>query len=477
MDKGSTKAQPARHNRRGPFCIALLVAVLTLASMSCRLTARNETTATPTPHPTDSPVATATPSLTYTPIPTPTATPTTTPTSLSPQERQTLEAIAEEVEQLRGLDTDVPLALAFMTSQELRDWLTEELADEYPPEEVRRDVLVFVALELLPPDFDLYALLLDLYTEQVAGFYDNDADTMTVVDDQTGLDALDKITFAHEYVHDLQDQLLGLDELQTFRETTDNEDAIRAVTALIEGDAQMVTVLYLLNHLDELDPSALDGIQTDVFDAAPAVLRAELIFPYMAGLAFVQTINRQGGWDAVNDAYAAPPQSTEQILHPEKYLSGETPVAVSLPPLTSTLGTDWHLVKENTLGEFMLHLYLNVYLPDRSASSASAGWGGDRFALYEQPATGETLLLIVTTWDSETEAAEFASAYGAFAEEKYGGAAAAKDTTGAWWRGENITLLGTTDRCVTVVIGPKMDIVEQVWQEETDYAREGPCAP
>lgn len=459
----------------------LVTFVLALALAGCRVTTPEPATVAPqvkvatvTLPPTDTLVATVTPSLptltpTLSPTPTPTTSPTatqmTTPPSLSPQERTILETIADEVKQMRGLDSDVPLALAFMTPEALHEWLIEQLAKGYSPQEARRDALVYAVLELLPPDTDLYALTLALYTEQIIGFYDDELDQMTIIDDKTGLDALDKITFAHEYVHDLQDQFLDLDELQTYRETAGNEDAVRAVAALVEGDAQMVTLLYLFDHLGELDLSDLGAIQTSELDAAPPVLQEEMLFPHMAGLTFVQAIHQQGGWDAVNAAYDALPQSTEQILHPEKYLAGEAPIAVSLPPLTSTLGADWRLVTENTLGEFLLNLYLDAHLPGEAAQDASAGWGGDRFALYEQPATGNTLLLVVTTWDSKAEAAEFASAYETFAGDRYGAPAIAKDAMGAWWQGENdATLLSASDGTViSVIVGPQMDVIRRVW--------------
>lgn len=455
------------------FSTSTLVFILALALAGCHtatpetaiLTPRPPATATATPHPTDTPVVTVeppTPPLTPTPTASPTATPTVGLSTPSAEERATLEAIADEVEQLRELDSDAPLALAFMMPEELHDWLIEQLAKDYSPQEARRDALVYAALELLPPETDLYSLALALYTEQIAGFYDNDVDQMTVVDDETGLDALDKIVFAHEYTHDLQDQFLGLDALQDYRESAENKDAVRAVTALIEGDAQTITMLYLLNHLGELDPSSLDAIQTDALDAAPPIIRQEMTFPYVAGMIFVQKLRRQGGWEAVNTAYDTPPQSTEQILHPEKYLSGEAPIAVSLPPLTATLGADWQLVQENTLGEFLLNLYLGVHLPGQVAQDASAGWGGDRFALYERPTTGDTLLLIVTAWDSKAEAAEFASAYAAFAEAKYGGAASTEGMMDAWWHGENDTALFSKGGQVIVVIGPETDLLRRV---------------
>lgn len=473
-------------HRWWPLLALLAVAVLLVASAGCGGTSpetqspplqpTETATATPCPShpptfvPTPSPTSTATPLPTSTPVPTPSPSPTATPTALpiplSPRERAALEAIADEVEQIRGLDSNAPLALAFMTPEEMHGWLIEQLAQEYSPEEAGRDARLYVALELLPPETDLYALTLALYAEQIAGFYDNDRNQMTVIDDETGLDAMDKLTFAHEYTHDLQDQFLGLDNLQAYREAADsNEDTVRAITALVEGDAQTITMLYLLNHMDELDLSALETIETATFDAAPLILQEELTFPYLAGMTFVQTIRQQGGWDAVNALYDAPPQSTEQILHPAKYLAAEAPLAVSLPPLTGTLGAGWHLVKENTLGEFLLHHYLDVHLPGSVAGDASAGWGGDRFALYEQPSTGDTLLLLVTAWDDQAQAAEFASAYAAFAEDKHNSPATAQDPSATWWHSNNqATLLLTTGHHITILLGPDTETLQRVRQ-------------
>jgi hypothetical protein len=107
----------------------------------------------------------------------------------------------------------------------------------------------------------------------------------------------------------------------------------------------------------------------------------------------------------------------------------------------------------------------SCYISDGTAKGASAGWGGDRFALYERPATSDRLLLIVIAWDSQTEAAEFASAYAAFAGEKYEAVTASEDALGTWWQGENETALLSTDEGQSIVIiGSQADAVERVRQ-------------
>ena len=146
----------------------------------------------------------------------------------------------------------------------------------------------------------------------------------------------------------------------------------------------------------------------------PAVLRESLLFPYISGTSFVQGIQAQGGWDAVNDALGKPPSSTEQILHPEKYEAGEAPKLVDLPDdLAARLGAGWSVGLEDTLGELQLKLWL-ANGPNRAASpqdmstTAAAGWGGDRVAILSGP-SGATAVVIDTAWDSPADAAEFAT--------------------------------------------------------------------
>ena len=97
----------------------------------------------------------------------------------------------------------------------------------------------------------------------------------------------------------------------------------------------------------------------------PAILRESLLFPYVQGMTFVQS-QAAGGWQAVNDAYADLPASTEQILHPEAYAAGELPIDVELPDdLGARMGDGWSVGLEDTFGEFQLKIWL-----DQAASTA-----------------------------------------------------------------------------------------------------------
>jgi hypothetical protein len=120
----------------------------------------------------------------------------------------------------------------------------------------------------------------------------------------------------------------------------------------------------------------------------------------------------QGGYGAVNDAYENLPLSSEQILHPEKYLAGEEPVDVDIrDDLAAVFGSGWTLDTRDTLGELQLKVWLREggLLGDQ-ARIATEGWGGDRIALLAAPDSGGDVIVISTAWDSAADAAEFRDA-------------------------------------------------------------------
>ena len=143
----------------------------------------------------------------------------------------------------------------------------------------------------------------------------------------------------------------------------------------------------------------------------PAILRETLLFPYTTGLTFVQAFQAEGGWSAVNELYDRMPTSTEQILHPVAYVANEAPVAVALPAdLVTELGDGWSVPLEDTFGELQLGIWLRESgIPAEVAATATAGWGGDRLAVYQGP-DDAWAVIVETRWDSARDATEFADA-------------------------------------------------------------------
>jgi hypothetical protein len=220
-------------------------------------------------------------------------------------------------------------------------------------------------------------------------------------------------------------------------------------------------------HLFDLAPEDLAALQEEdlqgsqeALEAAPPIVREIFLFPYLRGLEFVSTLQEEG-WQAVDAAFADPPQSTEQILHPDKYLSRDEPQVVALPPLTGTLGAGWHLVEAETLGEFQTGLYLEQQVDQATADLASQGWDGDQYALYVQD--GAEVLVLATVWDGPQDREEFVRAYAQYAEGKYGGAATRSGESELWWETPVQTAVLTwSDATALIVLGPDPSTVERV---------------
>jgi hypothetical protein len=355
----------------------------------------------------------------------------------------------------------------------LEQRLLADLATEYPAEEVAADERALEAFGLMPEETDLGDLVLDLYTEQIAGFYDPESDEMYLIGDDDELGAEEEYTYSHEVIHALQDQAFDLVAVQAPVEAGTDDDRATAVVALIEGDAVVGSTEYVLNHPMLAGRLALVGIpESPVFDAAPPILTQSLLFPYLAGQGFVTTLRQEGGWEAVDAAYADPPVSTEQILHPEKYMERDDPTPVVLPDLAAALGADWTKAEENNFGEFSTAVLLadlepgegfdalsGAALPDE-ARAAAAGWDGDRYAVW---ANGERDAVVWrSVWDSDEDAVEFARALQTHDEERFDGL----------WEGETpdevalvtdevAARISTDGATVTYVSAPTLELVDQ----------------
>ncbi|MCI0394887.1 MAG: hypothetical protein L0332_14435 [Chloroflexi bacterium] len=415
-------------------------------------------TATPLPSPTTTVESTATsrPPASPTPIeaeePSPTSPPVEDPHA---DERAEIEA---NVVEIRGLEPLEPVVPTLLTVAGLRQQLEADLAEDYSPEESRNDAIALSAFDFLAADFDLYTFTLDLYTEQVAGYYDPETNEFVVISDDDEFDVLEQWTHAHEYVHALQDQHFNLDLLDD--EMLDSEASF-ALRALAEGDATLVQTLYLFGgyfsqaELGEILEAAGE-VDTTVLDSGPPILARNLEFPYISGLEFVQALYEAGGFESVNEAWENPPQTTEHILHPDRYLAGDAPQVVALAPLTETLGAGWQQVDEDIFGEFFLRQYLAQQLDESAVETAATGWGGDRYAVYWNEDRQSLVMLLRLAWDTAADGDEFANAYAAYPAALFGSAAQSQPDGGQCWQGGDVICLYRLDNETLIVRVPDL---------------------
>jgi hypothetical protein len=382
--------------------------------------------------------------------------------------------VLKETSEIRQLPILRPVQSSTQSRSEIESMLIKNLDEETTPAQIHATEVTLKKLGLASADFQYRALMLRLLTEQVAGYYDPKAQQFHLAD-WIDLDG-QKPVMAHELTHALQDQHFNLRRFEHWPKG--DSDAELAAHALIEGDAMLTMSFYVLRDrlraLAFLKSMGVNGMASDELDKAPRALRETLLFPYQEGVLWTRNLYQRGGWNEVSQAFTTLPQSTEQVMHSEKYFAHEAPVKVTLPDLTALLNGRgqraevrgqrsevsrsaqreqswtgatlvgsadvpsamrarretfwsaatrrrfnhaqaarplWRRLDTDVNGEWGFYLILDQFLRSPSESHrAAAGWGGDRYSIYEGP-KGEVLFVDLSTWDTENDAREFFDAY------------------------------------------------------------------
>jgi len=324
---------------------------------------------------------------------------------------QLVDSLRPAVERAAGFRFRTTPRSAMRSRDQVRAYLIAKLRQELPPSRVRGIETAYRLLALLPDTLELEPLLVNLYSEQVAGYYDPDS---TMLFGVTGADRLQlRLVLAHEMVHALQGQYLPLDSiLHDIR----SNDRLTAAQAVLEGQATLVSIRVLSPGVDV---TAQQGFwdeyreqvaeQQDampVFAHAPLLIRETLLFPYLDGAEFM----RWWGTSALRDslpAGARMPASTEQILTPDRYRQGDQPVALRF------VAGSRPRTYEDDLGELEIRVLDAQLRGDVEAPRdiAPIGWGGDLYGLFDSP-KGAALVWYVV-WDDPANDDRFLAATGA----------------------------------------------------------------
>ena len=322
----------------------------------------------------------------------------------------TAEAILKETSELRELSILREVKSGAQSRSEIEQVIIKNLDADTTPAEMYAAETVLKAFGLAPTDFAYRSFLIKLLSEQVAGYYDPKARQFYLAD-WIELDG-QKPVMAHELTHALQDQHFNLRRFEKW--PNGDSDAELAARALIEGDATLAMTHYLTRHpmVALAFMRSSQDTPSEQFEKAPRAVRESLMFPYAEGSNWAAEVHDRGGWNMVSKAFTKLPQSTEQILHPEKYFAYEAPVKVTLPNFRRALGPRWKRIDNDVSGEWGYYLVLDEYLKDAKWSKqAAAGWGGDRFVIYEGPRKSGLFLAQMTVWDTAADAQEFFDAY------------------------------------------------------------------
>lgn len=327
------------------------------------------------------------------------------------------DAVAREVAKVRGLPLKRPIPNEVVDRDQLRVRLLAMAAEDKTAAESAAEGFALARWGMIPADLDYKALLVDLLTEQIAGYYDAETKKLTLSRTAGDDPAWAEMVLAHELDHGLQDQSFDLHRFEDLPAT--ESDAGLARRALVEGDgvALMIEVMVHRAHakIDWANPEiaamiekSMSAVGTEGIDKAPLAIREAMLFPYRAGFGFIAALRRRQPWSAVDAAYARPPRSTEQILHPELYLADEPPIPIearapaALPGFTIAHSTVW--------GELGFAIFLRSHgVDERAAAQAAAGWGGDRAIVLsrpDDPRPTHAVGLLRSEWDTEADAIE-----------------------------------------------------------------------
>jgi hypothetical protein len=293
------------------------------------------------------------------------------------------------VEAARGIQSTKPVPGVLLDRKDLIARVKDHVTRELPAEAIRDEGLELALFGFIPGQFDYEAAEYELLQDQLAGYYEPADGTMYMANDLGEEEA--SATLAHELVHALQDQRWNLADRSKY--SPGQGDRSEAVSALAEGDATSAMFDVMIERaapgqgktaIDMPDDLFGEQIRAGMNDGpgakAPHIMKTSLVAPYIYGTLFVHSLRRQGGWAAVNGAWDNPPTTSEQVLHIDKWIAHEAPIAIAAPAFAS-LGAGWRSVDEDSEGELGTRLAYEEWMDARAAAELSAGWGGDRGVL------------------------------------------------------------------------------------------------
>ena len=387
--------------------------------------------------------------------------------------------IEPELAAARGLAFERPVPASYQTPADFRAFVHRAVDKKGPRLRDRQEALV--ALGLLPKGTDLGHAVEDAHATQAVAYYAPTAKRFFLVRPPERDQSLD-MTIAHELTHALQDQHFGLTR---YLRGGDNSDARAARKFVTEGDAMFSAIAYAVfakTKQHEFTPAQLDAMRTrieplasldplgmaamlkrqasasshadpelqkalDAIPRIPLTVLVPLLDSYNKGLLLALDAYRHGGWPAVDALYRDPPESTEQVLHPDRLLTvRDHPRRVTLPAFPG-----YTLVDSDVLGELQWSVYFTLWKHTGEAH-AEVNWGGDRYAIV-RGSDGKPVALVATTWDTEYDAKEFHDAYVSTLQARYGGTASADGSQLVVRHGADSTWVRRVDLRVYIVDG------------------------
>ncbi|HYL35052.1 MAG TPA: hypothetical protein VEV17_03965 [Bryobacteraceae bacterium] len=328
-----------------------------------------------------------------------------------------INAMEKGLSEITGLQFKRVVPYAVITKDELRRYLEQRVKETMKPDELRAEELTLKLLGLVPADFDLRRNTVDLLTEQAAAFYDYNKKKLFILEDGNGAD--EEIALVHELAHALADQHFRLGKY--IREGLRSDDATTARQAVMEGQASWLMTAYLSKKSGgpgEVSDSVLDLMahaaentpeQYPVLSSAPPYIRESLVFPYSDGILFQNAIFRKLGRESFSEVFLHPPDSSQQILHPDRYLDHHAPRVPEAPAVPAR--REFRELAEGTLGELDYRILLSQYLGETPGGSIAQHLQGSSYQLWEHKRDNSPVLAYASSWDTPQSAQRYFEQY------------------------------------------------------------------
>jgi TolA-binding protein len=371
--------------------------------------------------------ATAIRVVSVSPSPSPLATDHASQTTLSPpgDVAQELQRLEDEISRLRGLKPAAQTRVELMSPDELRAMALEACEAQGTNGALRPETLSMLGLVRGNLDIDtVYAAHAADWASALTSLYDESSRSIALLN-LSALDPASRLDYLTAYLAALRG---GIREASRPGACCPigcalAGDADLAAEALLLGDTRLALEQWVRIYGDQ-DDAAHFGSLIDPTDEtrsllAPYFLEDTYGFVLSGGRAFVQGLFLSGGWPAVDEAYADPPISSEQILHPERYPK-DVPLMLAAPDLEDTMAQSWELRQTTVLGEWRTRQTLQSYLPTEEAAKASANWGGDILETYHNTLLDADMLILITRWDNLRQAQDFALAFREYGTARFG---------------------------------------------------------
>jgi len=335
--------------------------------------------------------------------------------------QESIKDLKKRVEEIGRLGFKADIPVKYFDRKELRKYIGKLYDSEYPRKLAEKEALFIKLMGYgAGAKIDLKEERRKIVVANAGGLYNEKTGELFALEEYRDKNYLHSMILAHELRHGIQDQHFDLSELLGDCVSSDFDDRRLALLAALEGDAGLIMM-----HYSDFDPDTMaTDFNTDALlsffpkassarlSNVPEIVKHQLVMPYIEGLKFVNSILERKNWKGVNKILKSPPVSSEQILHPEKYLKKELPLSVEI----GFKPDGYALYHSGVIGEY----YLNILLQTRNMyKDYAAGWGGDRFEIYQKAAPSSCFFIWESLWDDERSCGNFYRIFKSFIEKKF----------------------------------------------------------